>query len=157
MEDSEKYIKKRWNLEQMKIRVENLKKVISAQVVDDAIRIAKYTTDDELDGLYIAYYRLKDEYSKIKRRWFGFPKLVDYKSRFKYIIPKPSSTVGFDPSEYTWTVESPTRLIVNTTSIYDIATTTAYNNAAYYNLNDNYNTVSLYDTTNGTIGIRMNG
>ena len=93
MEES-KYINKKWDLETMKKRLENLKKIIPENSVELQISLAKLETDDELDALYIAYYRLKDVHSKIKRKTFGKPKDVKYEQKCRWT----------DAWDYTWDV-----------------------------------------------------
>lgn len=72
------YVNKRWNEEQMKVRVENLKKVIPPNVVDFELLAAREKADKEIDALYIVYYTLRDRYCKIRRSAFGIPKYVDF-------------------------------------------------------------------------------
>lgn len=77
-------IKKRWNLEEMKIRVNNLKKVINETLVNRYCYRALEETDNELDALYIAYYDLKALSLKYKREVYGTVNNVDYKSKFDW-------------------------------------------------------------------------
>ena len=100
------YVNKKWDLPTMEKKLELLKKVIPAEIVD--LRIGSYLcyTEDRLDALYLAYYSLKDEYCKIKRRSFGEPKKVEY---------KPKTVKWYDSNE--WTI---------TTSSYSTTTTSAY-------------------------------
>ena len=110
------FLNKKWDLPTMEKKLELLKKAIPAEIVD--LRIGSYLcyTEDRLDALYLAYYSLKDEYCKIKRRSFGEPKIVEYK-------PKTIKwETNFDDnlwttSDYTWTI---------TTSSYSTTTSSSY-------------------------------
>lgn len=97
------YVNKRWDLPTMEKKLELLKKVIPAEIVN--LRIDSYLcyADDRLDALYLAYYSLKDEYCKIKRRTFGEPKKVEYKPKtVKWDYDYGSN--AWTTSNYTWTV-----------------------------------------------------
>ena len=123
------YVNKRWDLPTMEKKLELLKKVIPAEIV--GLRINSYLcyAEDRLDALYLAYYSLKDEYCKIKRRTFGEPKIVEYK-------PK---TVKWDydygnnmwtTSDYTWTVT--TSYNTSTASSYYLSDNCAFTIRGYY-------------------------
>lgn len=75
------YVNKRWDLPTMEKKLELLKKVIPAEIVNLRIDSFLCSTEDRLDALYLAYYSLKDEFCKIKRRSFGEPKIVEYKPK----------------------------------------------------------------------------
>lgn len=107
------YVNKRWDLPTMEKKLELLKKVIPAEIVN--LRIDSYLcyADDRLDALYLAYYSLKDEFCKIKRRSFGEPKKVEYKPK----TVKWYDSNAWTTSDYTWTI---------TTSSYSTTTTSAY-------------------------------
>lgn len=77
-------IKKKWNLEEMKIRVNNLKKVINETLINRYYYRALEETDNELDALYIAYYDLKALSLKYKREVYGTVNNVDYKPKFDW-------------------------------------------------------------------------
>lgn len=79
-------IKKRWNLEEMKIRVNNLKKVINETLINIYYYRALKKTDNELDALYIAYYDLKALSLKYKREVYGTVNNVEYKPKFDWNI-----------------------------------------------------------------------
>jgi len=72
------YINKKWSVEELRKRLENLKKITPSLVVDFQIAMAKTLTLDERDALYIAYYALKKKYSKINYSKFGGLKRVGY-------------------------------------------------------------------------------
>ena len=109
------YVNKRWDLPTMEKKLELLKKVIPAEIVD--LRIDSYLcyADDRLDALYLAYYSLKDEFCKIKRRSFGEPKIVEYKPKtIKWDYDYVNNM--WTTNEYTWTV----------TTSYSTSTTSSY-------------------------------
>lgn len=121
------YVNKRWDLPTMEVRMENLKKVINPHIVETSIAYYENVADNRLDALYLAYYQLKDDYCKIKRRTFGKPKNVEYKpkkSTWWYANDYGSNTTWWSQSDYTWTV---------TTSYSSSATTATYSYNSYYN------------------------
>lgn len=110
------YVNKRWDLPTMEKKLELLKKVIPAGIVD--LRVGSFLcyTEDRLDALYLAYYSLKDEYCKIKRRTFGEPKIVEYKPKtIEWVNGYVSN--AWTTSDYTWTI---------TTSSYSTTTSSSY-------------------------------
>ena len=77
-------IEKRWNLEEMKIRIENLKKITKPALVSIYYASAKVKTDNELDALYITYYTLKSTLLKYNRGLYGRIKTVNYERKFDW-------------------------------------------------------------------------
>jgi hypothetical protein len=75
------YVKKKWDLHTMEKKLESLKKVIPAGVVDFEINNFSSVAEDRLDALYLAYYALKDMYCKVRRSTFGKPKIVKYEPK----------------------------------------------------------------------------
>lgn len=73
------YINKKWDLPTMEKKIDNLKRVIKPSTVD--IYVSRYVdiADTRLDALYLAYYAMKDDFCKVKRRLFGKPKSVEFK------------------------------------------------------------------------------
>jgi hypothetical protein len=105
-------IKKRWNLEEMKIRVNNLKKVINETLVNRYCYRALEETDNELDALYIAYYDLKALSLKYKREVYGTVNNVDYKPKFdwnSYLDEYLKNNINYytsTASSYTWSTRT---------------------------------------------------
>jgi hypothetical protein len=105
-------IKKRWNLEEMKIRVNNLKKVINETLVNRYCYRALEETDNELDALYIAYYDLKALSLKYKREVYGTVNNVDYKPKFdwnSYLYEYLKNNINYytrTASSYTWSTRT---------------------------------------------------
>ena len=83
-ENSLYMIEKKWNLEQMRKRIENLKKVINSSLVDFSYLQALEKTDNELDVLYITFYRLKSLSLKYKRELYGTVNEVEYEPKFDW-------------------------------------------------------------------------
>jgi len=77
-------IEKKWNLEQMEKRIENLKKVCGESMVLFLYRQALYKTDDKLDALYLTFYTLKSLRLRYKREVYGVVNNVDYKPKFDW-------------------------------------------------------------------------
>ena len=75
-------IEKKWNLEQMRKRIDNLKKVINSSIVDFYFFQSLEKTDNELDALYITFYKLKSLALKYKRELYGFVNEVQYEPKF---------------------------------------------------------------------------
>lgn len=63
------------------IKLNNLKKIINPTIVENQIISSKSITDDETDALNIAYYSLKDAFSKIQRYKYGAVLSIDYKPK----------------------------------------------------------------------------
>lgn len=63
------------------IKLNNLKKIINPTIVENQIIASKSITDDETDALNIAYYSLKDAFSKIQRYKYGVVLSIDYKPK----------------------------------------------------------------------------
>lgn len=122
------YINKKWDLPTMEVRMENLKKVINPHIVETSIAYYENIADNRLDALYLAYYQLKDDYCKIKRRTFGKPKNVEYKPKqstsWWYANDYERNSIWWSPDNYTWTI---------TTSYSSSATTATYSYNSYYN------------------------
>lgn len=124
------YVNKKWDLPTMEVRMENLKKIIDPHIVETSIDYYENVADNRLDALYLAYYQLKDDYCKIKRRTFGRPKNVEYKPKPKqsqselYMKGSSSNSIWWSPGYYTWNI---------TTSYSSSATTAAYSYNSYYN------------------------
>ena len=83
-ENSLYMIEKKWNLEQMRKRIENLKKVINSSLVDFSYLQALEKTDNELDVLYITFYRLKSLSLKYNRELYGTVNEVEYEPKFDW-------------------------------------------------------------------------
>lgn len=129
------YVNKKWDLPTMEVRMENLKKVINPHIVETSIAYYEAVADNRLDALYLAYYQLKDDYCKVKRRTFGKPKDVEYKPKkstswlnkstsWWYANDYGDNAIWWSPSDYTWTI---------TTSYSSSATSATYSYNSYYN------------------------
>ena len=91
------YIPKRWDLEQMRKRVENLKKIINPYRVETKLNFCKALTDNELDALYLTYYQLKEENLKYDRHIFGKVNFVEYKPK---IVIEPLNNYSYIIEDY---------------------------------------------------------
>ena len=74
-------IKKRFNLSQMRIMMENLRNLLGNIEVDMEIASCSSLSDNELDVLYLAYYNLKGRHLKYNRSIFGKIAQVEYEPR----------------------------------------------------------------------------
>ncbi len=124
------YVNKRWDLPTMEVRMENLKKVINPHIVETSIAYYETIADNRLDALYLAYYQLKDDYCKIKRRTFGKPKNVQYKPKQStsgwYTNNYGNGTIWWSPGDYTW----------NISTNYTSTSATIYSNSSYFIVNN---------------------
>lgn len=68
----------------MRKRIENLKKMINSSLVDFSYLQALEKTDNELDALYITFYRLKSLSLKYKRELYGTVNEVEYEPKFDW-------------------------------------------------------------------------
>jgi hypothetical protein len=77
---------RKWCEKDIRIKLENLKKILGSYVVDSEISLQGIYTDNVCDQLNMAYYSLKSRYSKIYRWRYGITRQVDYepKKRKKY-------------------------------------------------------------------------
>ena len=123
------YINKKWDLPTMEKRIENLKKIISPGVVDWIVRYNLNRTDSRLDGLYLAYYELKDRYCKINRRAFGQPKKVKFE-------PKKRDTIWYSNDTNIW-YDSYYGSYNGSSVTYTLSNATATTTAATINWNPN--------------------
>ncbi len=123
------YINKKWDLPTMEVKVSNLKKIISPFVVDGCVMKHELVADNRLDALYLAYYELKDMFSKVKRSSFGVPKVVEY--NIKQYEPTLWWSNAHDDivDGCTWAVSNGTYSTSYTTSAYTIP---AYSYSSYY-------------------------
>lgn len=83
--EENKFVEKKWSMEQIVIRLENLKKIIDPFIINMKIHKCKALCDSEYDALYMAFYELKDQYSRLPRIKFGEPKLIGYVPKGWYI------------------------------------------------------------------------
>ena len=115
------YVKKKWDLHTMEKKLESLKKVIPAGIVDFEINNFSSVAEDRLDALYLAYYAFKDMYCKVSRSTFGKPKIVKYE-------PKKSqdNTYWYSLNGNDWSTSSNSWTIsYESTGLYTTSTTTS--------------------------------
>ena len=72
---------RKYNEQEIDIRLKNLKKILGDTTVEGALFIQKYLTDNEIDAKNMAYYNLKRLYSKIKGYNFGFVNNIEYEPK----------------------------------------------------------------------------
>lgn len=97
---------RKWSYNDIKIKLENLKKIINPYEIEHQIRIGKRYTDDETDAMNIAYYNLKRFYSKIKGSRYGVERLVSYKPRQRTYFDYVDYKSLWNDTNYssTWTI-----------------------------------------------------
>lgn len=102
---------KKYDLNEITIRLENLKNKFGSFVVENEIKYYKKYTDNECDMLNLAYRALKNKFTKIQRFRFGFVRVIDYEIR------KRKSNIYYSDAYYYNT---------NTTSTWTVSTANSY-------------------------------
>lgn len=80
---------KKWKLEEIKIRIENLKKVIPECIVNTYVSFNISLCEDECDAYNKTYYDLKEKYLRYNRRVFGIVQNMPYKLKKNNIFTFP--------------------------------------------------------------------
>lgn len=78
-----------WSLDEIRIRIRNLKKILPDAEIDFAIHIHSCITTDECELLHLAYYYLKSKFCKIERSNWG-------KVNSVYVKPKLATIYAND-------------------------------------------------------------
>ena len=113
---NDNFIKKRWPLENIRKRVENIKKIVGERSVDSTLEYYLKVAANEYDALYLTYYHFKMWHCKLIYSTNWNLKPVGYNPRFNntfdwcdssYITTNltasTTTTTWFD-SNYTWSV-----------------------------------------------------
>jgi hypothetical protein len=69
---------RKWCEKDIRIKLENLKKILGDYLVNREIMLQGQYTDNECDKLNLAYYSLKNKFSKIHRWKYGLIRNVNY-------------------------------------------------------------------------------
>ena len=78
-EENEKRPKvRKWCEKDIRIKLENLEKLLGSWLVNREIMFQGQYTDNECDKLNLAYYSLKNKFSKIHRWKYGLVRNVEY-------------------------------------------------------------------------------
>lgn len=91
-------MEKRYNLFEMKVRVENLKKKFGREYVNATMRLFSTYTSNELDLLYLTYYHIKDAKVKYNRYQFGIKPVISYEANISVIHSSWSLNGNFSHS-----------------------------------------------------------
>ncbi len=132
------YAKKKWDLDTMKIKIKNLKKIIPFATIDTFLYVNLMNAKSELDAYYLTYYELKDMFLKYKRSSFG-----DTTKNIKKVL------------EFDWENSLNEQLINPATIGLSSNYTNAYFNNSiygYYNVYDNSVTSLVVDSSGRPIG-----
>lgn len=132
--EENKFVEKKWSMEQIVIRLENLKKIIDPFIINMKIHECKALCDSEYDALYMAFYKLKDQYSRLPRIKFGAPKPIAYTPKGWYITSNNDFINVLTGVNTTWTTLDNGLINVITTSEGNPTLT-----KDYINLYSNYN------------------
>lgn len=77
---------KKWSIEEITKRLDNLKKIYNRFFVDQAICYGRFMTSNEVDALHYAFYWLKDRKLKYRRNTFGTPRDLSCRITADYTI-----------------------------------------------------------------------
>jgi hypothetical protein len=80
---------RKWSEKDIMIKLTNLAKKLGWLNVQTEIDFQKKYTDNTCDAMNLAYYSLKNKFSKIKRERFGFVRTPEYE-------PKKKRNYGYD-------------------------------------------------------------
>jgi hypothetical protein len=83
---------RKWDERDITIKLENLKRKLGVWPVEQEINFQRHYTNNKVDYLNMAYYSLKDKFSKINRSKYGMVRQVEYerKERRKRVYDYPS-------------------------------------------------------------------
>lgn len=111
------FIKKRWPLENIRKRVENIKKIVGERSVDSTLEYYLKVAVNEYDALYLTYYHFKMWHCKLIYSTNWNLKPVGYNPRFNEtfdwcdssytttnLTASTTTTTIWNDSLYTWTV-----------------------------------------------------
>ena len=85
---------RKWSEKDIMIKLTNLGKKLGQIYIQAEIDFQKKYTDNYCDALNLAYYSLKNKFSKIQRSKFGFVRTPEYE-------PKKRKLANFD-GQYMW-------------------------------------------------------
>ena len=91
---------KKWKLEEIKIRIENLKKVIPEYIINTYVSFNISLCEDECDAYNKTYYDLKEKYLRYNRRVFGIVQNMPYKLKKNNIFTFPYYSTFNDNVQY---------------------------------------------------------
>lgn len=115
-------MKKVRGVEEMRVRVENLKKIISPSYVNLTLAYYDAVTKDELDALYLTYFKLRRERLRYVQTRYGVETDVTYgnrETRFDY-------SYSYVAQSYVTTIDA---------SMFNSSSTAACNTPPLTNLN----------------------
>jgi hypothetical protein len=72
---------RKWDERDITIKLENLKKKLGVWPVEQEINFQRHYTNNKVDYLNMAYYSLKDKFSKINRSKYGMVRQVEYERK----------------------------------------------------------------------------
>ena len=72
---------KKYDLKEITIRINNLKKRFGSYSVDRMIYLCRTYSDNQCDVLNLAYRQLKDNLTRIKRYKYGYVRNIEYEKR----------------------------------------------------------------------------
>jgi hypothetical protein len=97
---------RKWDERDITIKLENLKKKLGVWPVEKEIIFQRHYTNNKVDYLNMAYYSLKDKFSKINRSKYGMVRQVEYerKERRRGPCPYDYPSWWWDDDIYNYTI-----------------------------------------------------
>ena len=80
---------RKWDERDITIKLENLKRKLGVWPVEQEISFQRHYTNNKVDYLNMAYYSLKDKFSKINRSKYGMVRQVEYERKERRRGPRP--------------------------------------------------------------------
>ncbi len=102
---------RKYCLNDIRIKLNNLKKRFGAYQVDNEIAFQRQYTNNEIDYLNMAYYALKSRFCRIHMWRYGVVNKIDYIPRKSY---NPWDDYD-DYDKYSWTITSATNTSTSAT------------------------------------------
>ena len=95
---------RKWDERDITIKLENLKKKLGVWPVEKEIIFQRHYTNNKVDYLNMAYYSLKDKFSKINRSKYGMVRQVEYERKERRRDPYNYPSWWWDDDIYNYTI-----------------------------------------------------
>lgn len=86
MNDNDCFVPKKWSLDIIRKRIENLKKKYNENYINGILRYFLAKTDNECDALYLTYYHIKRCNRRYDASTFGKIRQVEYSEKQYRIV-----------------------------------------------------------------------
>ena len=95
---------RKWDERDITIKLENLKRKLGVWPVEQEINFQRHYTNNKVDYLNMAYYSLKDKFSKINRSKYGMVRQVEYERKERRRDPYNYPSWWWDDDIYNYTI-----------------------------------------------------